>query len=81
MYMDVQILSVLIRIRSDRHRFSRSGYVPYPFQHKVKINYTFHKNLNILSKVTGFRIRIRIRINLSCWIRIRIQEGKNDPQK
>ncbi len=22
-----------------------------------------------------------IRINLSCWIRIRIQEGKNDPQK
>ncbi len=25
----------------------------------------------------GFRIRIRI--NLSCWIRI--QEGKNDPQK
>ncbi len=21
-----------------------------------------------------------IRINLSCWIRIRIQEGKNDPQ-
>jgi hypothetical protein len=27
----------------------------------------------------GFRIRIRI--NLSCWIRIRIQEGKNDPLK
>jgi hypothetical protein len=26
-------------------------------------------------------LRIRIRINLSCWIRIRIQEGKNDPQK
>jgi hypothetical protein len=24
---------------------------------------------------------LRIRINLSCWIRIRIQEGKNDPQK
>jgi hypothetical protein len=23
---------------------------------------------------------IRIRINLSCWIRIRIQEGKNDLQ-
>ncbi len=31
----------------------------------------------------GFRIQIRIqiRINLSCWIRIQIQEGKNDPQK
>ncbi len=26
-------------------------------------------------------LRIRIRINLSCWIRIRIKEGKNDPQK
>jgi hypothetical protein len=30
----------------------------------------------------GLWIRIRmVRINLSCWIRIRIQEGKNDPQK
>jgi hypothetical protein len=51
MYMYVQILSVLIRIRSDRHRFAGSGYVPYPFQHKVKINYTFHKKVNILFKV------------------------------
>ncbi len=29
--------------------------------------------------LSGFWIRIRIRINLSCWIRI--QEGKNEPQK
>ncbi len=31
----------------------------------------------LLVYLTGFRIRI----NLSCLIRIRIQEGKNDPQK
>ncbi len=40
----------------------------------------------ILSDYTpGLRIRIRIRIwiriNLSCWIRNRIQEGKNDTHK
>jgi hypothetical protein len=28
----------------------------------------------------GLWIRIWICINLSCWIRIRIQEGKKDPQ-
>ncbi len=36
---------------------------------------------NILISVFYAGFRIRIRINLSCWIRIRMQEGKNDPQK
>jgi hypothetical protein len=30
--------------------------------------------------VTDAMLWIRIRISLSCWIRIRIQEGKNDLQ-
>ncbi len=40
-----------------------------------------HVDRTCKAKVYGPGFRIRIRINLSCWIRIRIQEGKNDPQK
>jgi hypothetical protein len=36
---------------------------------------------SILATQAGLRIRIRIRIQSGQWIRIRIQEGKNDTQK
>ncbi len=46
---------------------------------RKKHNNIKHKNLHFNEFSRAFRIRIRI--NLSCWIRIRIQEGINDPQK
>jgi hypothetical protein len=50
--------------------------------YKYYIDSQFHaKKFGYFSKLLATRFRIRIRINLSCWIRIQIQEGKNDPQK
>ncbi len=35
--------------------------------------------VRVVSGLLNSGLWIRIRINLSCWVRVRIQEGKNDP--
>ncbi len=61
--------------------------IPDPdFFHPGTKHYVEHRNvfMDALPGMQGFgsgSVSAWIRINLSCWIRIRIQEDKNDPKK
>ncbi len=47
----------------------------------TSVEFEFHLKMKCVKNIFQAGLRIRICISLSCWIRIRIQKGKNDPQK
>jgi hypothetical protein len=70
-------------------RHQRAGHGDHCARHRAVFHHCrrqdvggiFHRVWDTRNREFMSGLRIRIRINLSCWIRIRIQERKNDPQK